>query len=180
MVHGRRNRFFEGVSLCAAMLLLMTALPAREGSTDEAPLRGVDRVLFELAATERPDSEALLDALLVSGPRSYDELIEALARQDGGRHDRLDARLTSAIHKALPGVPGAVQEHFLSASTTGSRREVEVCLALRIIADLGSSADTAMVLRFLDDDAHGSFTPPSIRAASRSALTTLMARDARV
>ena len=113
------------------------------GSGDEAPARGLERVLEELEDVRRPSAGAMLDALLVSGPRGWRELLAAL--EDPAQP--LGAQLGRSLLAALADLPEFVLDRRQSGEREGRQLALELSLALSVLEGFGGAGDLDQVIR---------------------------------
>jgi len=129
--------------LTALGFICAPAGASQDGSGDELKARGLERVLEELEDTRRPSAGALLDALLVSGPRGWSELLEAL--EDPAQP--LGAQLERSLLVALAELPELVLDRRQAGDRTGYRLTLELSLALSVLEGFGGAGDLDQVVR---------------------------------
>ena len=148
---------------------------SQPGDEVEAPrIVGLELVLRELEAGRSLDSQALVNALLMAGPRGQSELWRAL---HAGRVSS-DASLDGAIDKALRGIPSWVAERATREVASPRRYGLEVGIALRVLSEFGTAKDLHTLTTLATPSELESALEPKVATQFSETLAHLLRRDA--
>lgn len=165
--------------LLGALLLFPTLGRARVVEDEAVPRGGIERLVYELEQAEQVDSETLLDALTISGPKGLEGLLDLVAGQpvEGVDPFTMDRRRTT--REALTDIPNRVRAREKDATLSAHRLQVETKISLQVLARFGSAQDLAGLLALLGPDQQGRSRPTALRKEAEKTLAALLERDAR-
>ena len=162
-----------------AICLLAAAGLALEKTAQAQDSSPVERLIESARTAPVLESETLVQALLLSGPRGYDELLGSLRDAQDRSTAAVGTSTRQRLEQALRGVPEFVLARMEHGTIVGRRLELEAGLALRVLGDQGTAGDVWRVLEFLQADDDGLLPPKSVSSTAKAAITQLLRRDKR-